>query len=106
LDETYVIYSDGRITSGDGSEWQVSSQDVQRLLQKIEQAGFWEAEQPGKIIVPCCDRFSYTLTVSMGDKTHTGQTYDGALDQPAAIQNAVGAVEAFLEGYKPLEQLR
>ena len=59
LDEIYTIYSDGRITIGNEKEWQVSPQAVQRLLEQIEQAGFFQAEQTGPVRVPCCDRFTY-----------------------------------------------
>jgi hypothetical protein len=97
LDETFTIYADGRVTSADGMQEQVSPQDVQHLLKEIEQAGFLTVDQAGPSIVPCCDRISYTLTVRMDGKTHTLQTYDGASDQPVALQTAMNILNRFLD---------
>ena len=101
LDETFTIFTDGRITSAGGKEWHVSPQDVQGLLKEIEQAGMLQVEQSGPDIVPCCDRMSYTLLVSLDGKTYTAQTYDGAVDQPEAIQKAIDAMNSFLEANPP-----
>jgi hypothetical protein len=96
LDETFTIYQDGRITSSDGGEWYVSPQDLQDLMKQIKQVGFFQVEQTGPFNVPCCDRFSYTLTVNLEGKTHTVQTYDGAVDQPESVQSAINAINTFL----------
>jgi hypothetical protein len=109
LDETYWMYSDGRISSTDGEEWTVSPDQVQHLLSQIEQAGFFEVKLSGKIVVPCCDRFSYSLTVSKGDRTKSAQTYDGIEEQAEAIQSAFDAVAGFIQanampgGLKPVQ---
>ena len=87
----------------------VTPKEVQQLLAQIEQAGFFETPQTGKLVVPCCDRFSYTLTVSLEGKSHTIQTYDGAENQPQAIQSAFVAVANFIqakaapEGSEPIQ---
>jgi len=97
LDETYMIYSDGRITSTAGGEWTVPPEEVQQLLAQIVQTGLFESKQSGPKTVPCCDRFSYTLTVRFEGQTYIFQTYDGAENQPEAIQSAFDVVTDFIQ---------
>lgn len=97
VDEVYTIYADGRIVNAKGREWFVSPQEVARLAEGIMQVGFFQAQEVGSSIAPCCDRFSYTLTVSLAGQTHTIHTYDGAGDLPEAIQRAFDDVAAFVQ---------
>jgi hypothetical protein len=96
LDETFQVYADGLITSGDHKNWRVTPADVQRLMDQINQSGFYQVNQAGPFVVPCCDRLTYSLTVNLNGKTHLAQIFDGATDQPAAIQKAIDAVEQFI----------
>jgi hypothetical protein len=97
LDETYMIYSDGRITSPVGGEWTVPPEEAQQLLAQIEQTGLFGSNQSGPRTVPCCDRFSYTLKVRFDGKTYIFQTYDGAENLSEAIQSAFDVVAGFIQ---------
>jgi hypothetical protein len=97
VDEAYTIYADGRIVNAKGQEWFVSPQEVARLTESIVQVGFFQAQEVGSSIAPCCDRFSYTLTVYLAGRTHTVHTYDGAGDLPEAVQRAFEEVAVFIQ---------
>ncbi len=96
IDEAYTIYADGRIVDAKGREWFVSPEEVARLVEAIAQDGFFQTRESESSIAPCCDRFSYTLTVSLAGQTHTVHTYDGAGDLPEAAQRAFDDVAAFI----------
>jgi hypothetical protein len=97
LDEEYMIYADGRVTAKDGGHWQASPDQVSELIGTIKSLGFFKIEASHVSIVPCCDRFSYELTVVAGDLANSAATYDGAPSAPSALQSSIQAVTNFLE---------
>ena len=100
LNEEWTIYADGRVTAKDGSQWQASPEGVSDLLYTIKSLGFFKIEASHVSIVPCCDRFSYELTVVTDELANSAATYDGAPSTPSALSSAIQAVTNFLDRVK------
>ena len=49
----------------------------------------------------CCDRFAYTLSLSLSSGTYTYATLDAAQNQPAALAEAIALVQAYIEAAQP-----
>ena len=102
LDNQWQIFSDGQIlqttvTAGTNTEMTVSQirpQDVERMLNDLQAAGFYELS--GNFMTPdtCCDRYIYTLTATDGNKSNTIQTIDGPPpNTPDTIWYSIDAVQ-------------
>ena len=100
LDEEYTIYADGRVTAKDGSQWQTSPEGVSDLLNTIKSLGFFKIVAKPISMVPCCDRFSYELTVVTSELANSAATYDGASSTPPALSSSIQAVTNFLDRVK------
>jgi hypothetical protein len=91
VNEDWFVYSDGRITQG-GNEWQVTPEQVQELLAKIETLGFFEMKGSYTELNTCCDRFTYELTVRSGDKVNRVSTIDAAPGAPAELWQVIDGI--------------
>ena len=62
LDETWQVYTDGRITKSQAknpeaiSEYQVKAEQVQALLAEIDELGFFRMQASGSPGIVCCDQ--------------------------------------------------
>ncbi|MDQ4076037.1 MAG: hypothetical protein M3220_07300 [Chloroflexota bacterium] len=104
ITEQWTIYSDGRVVNDKGSVWEVAPGEVQQLLDEIESLGFFDLE--GKFIPkdPCCDFFTYVITVRDGDQENTVTTVDIAPNMPAALQEVIDKINQFLSNLAVAEQ--
>lgn len=86
IQESWAIFLDGTVLSRDGKKGQLPPAEVSDLLRQIEAAGFFGWQQAYLPSTLCCDRFTYRLTVRLGDRTKTVSTMDGALGEPPSLQ--------------------
>ena len=98
VDEEWVIYSDGRITSAEGGAWQVAPERVEALVKQIDEAGFFELDGNYLPLDTCCDRFTYQVSVSMGDKSNSVTTIDAAPGVPPELWQVIDAINTLLTG--------
>jgi hypothetical protein len=98
LMEEWTIYQDGRIVDAAGNEFQVPAAVVEGLVTTAGSSGFFEMDASYMPLDPCCDRFTYWLTVRQGDQVHTVQAIDAEESVPAAFWTIVAAVQSMVEG--------
>lgn len=96
VSEQWIIFLDGHIENLEGERQQVDSEDVQTLFEIIEAEGFFELADSYVPLDTCCDRFTYTITVSIGDKNKSVSTIDASPTQPAQLQNIIRAINDLL----------
>ncbi len=93
---SWTFYADGRIVGNDGREWQVSPEEVQKLVDDVMALGFAEFEVSYIPEDTCCDRVTHTLTVKDDDgQVYTVSVLDGA-DAPPELFTAVDMVNSYL----------
>jgi len=88
------IYRDGRVQSGAGRAGQVQANQVEALLHFIQSSGFFSMAANYQASNPCCDRFTYRLSV----RTAQGTVYrvtavEGASEAPAVLWEILKLVE-------------
>jgi hypothetical protein len=96
LDETFLIYEDGRIVGANGEERHVTSEQIASVLQQIEAAGFFNLAESYLPRDSCCDRFIYQITVQKDSQTSTVITIDGAEDQPEGLTMTLAVITMLL----------
>lgn len=96
LDQTFLIYADGRIVGANGEEGQVSPEQVAAVLQQIEAASFFELDASYLPRDTCCDRFSYEITVQTPTQTKSVVTMDGVENQPKGLTMTLAAITELL----------
>lgn len=100
IDEVYAIFPDGRIAGDNGSEQiekQVSTADVEKLLEAITTRGWFTNEMYDTWHTPCGQCFGYYLTVQYEGQTKTIKAVDGGTDAPSNYWQVV----ALLNGITP-----
>lgn len=98
LDEEWAIYRDGRITSEDGDVWQVPPGKVEALVKQIDEAGFFELDGNYLPLDTCCDRFTYQVSVNMGEEANKVTTIDAAPNVPPELWQVIEEINALLTG--------
>jgi hypothetical protein len=96
VSEQWIIYADGRITAGNGRQWQVKPERVEQILDDIQALGFFEMKGRYMPLNTCCDRFTYEITVRRGGVVHTVVTMDAAPDAPVALWQILEKVSSLL----------
>lgn len=99
VDETWVIYFDGRITAADGAAYRTDEEAVNALLDQLRALDLAKFAGDYTPLNPCCDRFFYELFLNV-DATHVLiKTADGASDVPEAVWQAIDLVSAFIAAH-------
>ncbi len=96
LDEEFTIYANGHITAKDGREWWVEPAAVEQLQKEFESLGFFDLAPNYVPKNPCCDLFSYELSVNSGDHNAKVSTVDGAPGAPDQLWQMLDLVQNFL----------
>ncbi len=99
---TVRVFEDGSVerieAPGDAVElFEATPAAVSQLLADLQAAGYFELEGSYLPADPCCDRFSYLLSVRGGDGVHTVETVEATEDVPQAVWDSMALVEAFVE---------
>ena len=96
VSETWTFYTDGRLVSAEGKEWQIDPQKIARLVADIEKLGFFELSQRYMPSNTCCDRFTYVLTVQAEDVRHSVTFLEANPDVPQALMDILAAVSSLI----------
>ncbi len=91
--ERWLIYSDGSIVDAQGQGVQVSVDEVNALLTRISNAGFFSWAESYLPKDPCCDRYTHKLTVMADGKSHSVTTLDGTSGAPPELWTILEAVQ-------------
>ncbi len=81
------VYADGRITSEvngkPGTEGRTTADNVVAVVKRLVDAGFFDLSGSYMPDNPCCDRYTYTISVTYNGVSKTVQTMDGVQIPPA-----------------------
>ena len=101
IQETWHFYGDGRVVreerrKGTREHVSLSADAVNDAVRRIVEGGFMGLAEEYMPANPCCDRFTYRLTVVYEGTAKTVTTMDGA-EQPPALAGALGIVNDLLQ---------
>ncbi len=96
IEQKWSIYADGRVVGPGGRQGAVGLEEIEKLLETIMGAGFFQMEASYVPLNSCCDRFSYAITVQHDGIAKTVQTIDAAPKQPAQLNEVIDAISALL----------
>ena len=94
LDETWTLEADGTVFGPDGATGQMGAAAMADLDDAVEAAGFFDLDPEYLPADPCCDRFTYVVTLSDGVRTHSVTTMDGV----AAPEALFTLIQVLLSG--------
>ncbi len=100
VQETWRFFGDGRAVreerrKGAREQMQLSADVVNDAVQRIVEGGFMDLAEEYVPDNPCCDRFTYRLTVVSGGTVKTVTTMDAAA-QPPALAEALAIVNGLI----------
>ncbi len=101
VDEEWQIYADGHIIDNLGRKLQVSATTVDQLWLSIKDSGFLTFVETYLPKDPCCDRFTYVITVRDGDNEHTVTTIDQTPGAPPELFDIIQSLNTLLAGLGP-----
>ena len=80
----WIVYKDGKVSADNKAVGQLTQKEVDSLIKKIEDSGFFDYEHPeaGEF---CCDFFTVTIAVSRNGITHSVSLSDGDPEAPNEI---------------------
>lgn len=97
LDENWIIYSEGRLVSAEGKEWQVDPREIAILASGIEELGFLDLRDSYLEWNSCCDRFSYTLTLKTAGSKKTVTWIDANPEIPVNLLAIQERIQGFIQ---------
>ena len=96
VDEQWMVYPDGRITGNDGTERQVTPEEVDKLLSDLETAGLFAIDSGYTSPAICCDQFTHVVIVVKGDQAVQFTAVDSDEAAPQAIWQSLEQLTTFL----------
>jgi hypothetical protein len=96
--DDWTIYSDGRIVDVKGGEKRVSPEQVSEVLRQAEKVGFFAFQPSGPGTNVCNDCFSYSLSITSGEKNSSLGLVDGQKGVPDEIWLLLQAVQDLVGG--------
>jgi len=91
----WTFYHTGRIVAGDGTEWQVSADQVKPLFDLVESPGFGNLNDKYSAAGACADCYVHTLTVYQNGEIKT-VTFVEDGDLPATLQQMLDAINPLI----------
>jgi hypothetical protein len=101
VSERWAIYGDGRVVTGDGRESHVAPEEIAEVASKAKELGFFDMANKYVPKDPCCDRFTYTITIQGRDGMHTVETMDGTESAPQALWDLLDVIAQLIEQIPP-----
>jgi hypothetical protein len=103
ITQEWTIHPDGRVQQDPGeNQLAVSPNRVIDLLAMTADAGFSDLQDSYIPEGNCCDQYTYTITVKIGDQEKSIQTSDGS-DHPEQLTAVLVAIEDLISAAEPLE---
>ncbi len=96
VSQQWSIYPDGRVQLPNGTQSQLSADQVSALLAALDQAGFFALQDSYGQGDKCRDCFNYQLTVNDNGHSRTVSFVEGAADTPPEVTAALKAVNELL----------
>ena len=91
--DKWTFYHTGRIVAGDGTEWQVTAEQVKELFDSVEAADFWELDDAYTPAEECPDCPVRTLIVFYDGEIKEIAVTEGALDLPELLNRALDQMD-------------
>jgi hypothetical protein len=99
LDETWMIFADGRITNSDQLAGQVEPEAAAGLAAAIQALGFFDLQSSYLPANTCCDRFGYEITLIVDGRAHQVSALEAEPGVPEAFWQAVKLIKDFLSAH-------
>ncbi len=96
LNETWTIFTDGRIQASSGDSSQIPSETVSQLLNSLKTAGFFDLDSNYLPEDSCCDRYFYEITAVNNTTFHTVTTVENTPDMPESLQQTLRLIQITL----------
>ncbi len=104
VDELYAIYPDGKITAEEGVnelEKQVTPEDVEVLLSKINDMGWFTDILYSTEHEPCGQCYTFFLTVSDQGQIKTVKAVNGGTDTPPIYWKVISLIDEIIPHFAP-----
>jgi hypothetical protein len=98
VQEAYTLKPDGSLDTSKGpKQADGGATAAAKLASQIAATGIY-AVAPGKYLPasPCCDRFTYDLSLTAGGKTFTYTTMERSETAPAALNQTIGLIAQYI----------
>jgi hypothetical protein len=98
VNESYTLKPDGSLDTSKGpKQADGGATAAAKLASQIAATGIY-AVAPAKYLPanPCCDRFTYDLTLTVGGKSFNYTTMDASETAPAALTQTVGLIAQYI----------
>lgn len=90
--QTWAVYADGHILTEQNSDCQVEPESITNILTLAREKGFFEMSFK-EVPAICCDFFTYTLTIHMGDMVNTIVVSEGDPKMPQELRELLASVQ-------------
>jgi len=103
IDEVYAIHADGLIVGDDGTnriEKTATTQEVEELLTKIRDFGWFTPEMYNTWHTPCGQCYGYYITVTDQGETKMVRGVDGGTDAPADYWQVVSLIKGIIPTFE------
>ena len=92
IDDTWLL-ADGVLTTPDGTTVALSDAQIADFRAQIVDAGFMDLDAEYLPDDPCCDRFTYLVTIELDGRVHTVTIMDG-VDAPAGLSEIIETIRS------------
>ncbi len=95
-DDTWIISAGGNVShqgQAAGAPEQLTAAQMAELTAAIQAANFMSLEDSYVPQNTCCDRYTYEITVTIGDLSKTVQTIDATPTAPAELTQLVNTLD-------------
>ena len=97
VNESYSLLSNGQVSVIDDEGWQVDSTEVDALVKRLAELGFYDLASAYVPKNACCDRFSHQLTVKYGNNIHSVSALGGDPKVPEQFWQILKVLQDFLD---------
>lgn len=91
------IMASASARDGSATQVEVDPARIDTLVNQIEERGFFDLQSNYLPAEACCDRFTYTLTVTADGRTHSVRAIEGSDDTPEAVWQSITLVQEVLD---------
>ncbi len=102
ISQKWVIFPNGRVIGPGEQELAVPPEEVIALLAKASAIETSSLQESYISEDACCDQFTYTIIVKVGEQETVVQTSDGA-EQPEQLASLLMDIEELISKAEPLE---